>query len=174
MAASSERDSPRLLPARPRVSNVGREPGPGAPSALTWVPGSSHSPSKTGVSEVVATTTTSAPRTACSADGAAVRPKRSANVLAFRGLQTLTSRNGRTCRSASRWLRAWTPAPRIASTDVSARQSGQRTFHRRDEIFHTQQATDGLLGEDQEAHDAGIIVGGHACLQGVALSGATC
>jgi len=57
---------------------------------------------------------------------------------------------------------------------VSARQSGQRTFHRRDEIFHTQQATDGLLGEDQEAHDAGIIVGGHACLQGVALSGATC
>src|SRR2546427_11323557 len=33
MAASSERDSPRLLPARPRVSNVGREPGAGAPSA---------------------------------------------------------------------------------------------------------------------------------------------
>src|SRR5256885_17146948 len=34
MAASSERDSARLLPARPRVSNVGREPGAGAPSAL--------------------------------------------------------------------------------------------------------------------------------------------
>src|SRR3989449_11763673 len=33
MAASSERDSARLLPARPRVSNVGREPGAGAPSA---------------------------------------------------------------------------------------------------------------------------------------------
>src|SRR3989454_2686803 len=34
MAASSERDSARLLPARPMVSNVGREPGAGAPSAL--------------------------------------------------------------------------------------------------------------------------------------------
>src|SRR2546430_16806468 len=33
MAASTERDSARLLPARPMVSNVGREPGAGAPSA---------------------------------------------------------------------------------------------------------------------------------------------
>ena len=45
------------------------------------------------------------------------------NSFEFRGLQTRTSRNFRTSRSASRWLRACTPEPRMASTEASARAS---------------------------------------------------
>ena len=55
-----------------------------------------------GARELVATTTVSAPRTASSADPAARTPNLSANVRAWRGLQTRTSRNPRTIRSASR------------------------------------------------------------------------
>jgi hypothetical protein len=81
-------------------------------------PGDSHSPSSTGVCEVVAVTNTSAPRTASSAEAAARMPCSSANARARRGLHTLTSRNSRTSRSASRWLRACTPEPMIASTEA--------------------------------------------------------
>ena len=45
-------------------------------------------------------------------------PYSSANARARRGLHTLTSRNSRTSRSASRWLRACTPEPMIASTEA--------------------------------------------------------
>src|SRR5215813_1120911 len=56
--------------------------------------------------EIVATTTRSAPCTALSGVAMACTPWCWANAPALRGLQTRTSRNGRTSRSASRWLRA--------------------------------------------------------------------
>ena len=72
------------------------------PMALMCVPGASQAPDSTGVCELVATTTTSAPRTASSADAAARIPNCRAKDAAFRGLHTRTSRNVRTRRSASR------------------------------------------------------------------------
>ena len=89
------------------------------------VPGASQAPDSTGVCELVATTTTSAPRTASSADAAARIPNCRAKDAAFRGLHTRTSRNVRTRRSASRWLRAWTPEPRMPSTAASGRASSR-------------------------------------------------
>src|SRR5213082_3056314 len=69
---------------------------------------------------VVATTMTSAPRTAASASSARA-PVSAAKRCACAGvgLQTRTSSKRRTCRRASRWARACTPLPMSASTFAS-------------------------------------------------------
>ena len=52
--------------------SISRACGVLAPTALTWAPGLSHSRASTGSRELVAATTTSAPRTASSAVAAAL------------------------------------------------------------------------------------------------------
>src|SRR5919202_861729 len=138
-----------------------------------WTPGDSHSPESTGVFDVVAVTTTSAPLTASSAEAVARTLNRRAKSSAWRGLQTRTSSNRRISLIASRWLRACTPEPMIASTEVSGRarrsvataeealmlgdgdhhtrwlhhpavrKVAQRALHGGDHLFHTQQAANG-------------------------------
>ena len=85
--------------------------------------------SSTGVGDEVTSTIRSAPRTASSADsaatiGAATCPahvrRRIARGCAACGDQTRTSFSARTSANASRWLRACTPLPMIASVDASA------------------------------------------------------
>src|ERR1039457_4475407 len=96
-----------------------------APTETTCAPGATQASSTTGVAEVVASTTTSAPRTA----SAALRHTRTgaadsaANCRTWSGvgLQSRTSEKERHSVNAARWLRACTPEPRMASTAASAR-----------------------------------------------------
>src|SRR2546430_1233709 len=106
-------------------------------------PGASHSPRRIGVVAEVATTITSAPPTASSAEAAACTLNSRANRSALRGLQTLTSVNSRTSRSASRWLRACTPEPRIVSAFVSLRAG-----HGGNQILHPQKFPNFIFRED--------------------------
>src|SRR5215217_3794157 len=89
---------------RKTSSSSSRQSGRGAPTALMCAPGDSHSPKSTGTFDVVAVTTTSAPRTASSAEDVARTPSNCrAKFSACRGLQTRTSSNRHTSlRVASR------------------------------------------------------------------------
>ena len=96
---------------------------------MTWVPGPTHASSTPGVGEEVTRTTMSAPSTASrgldiarrvAGTWPAISPMNRSR-LAARGLHTRTSRRGLTCVRASRWLRAWTPVPRIAMVTAPAR-----------------------------------------------------
>ena len=103
--------------ARIAASSSSRPFGPAQPIALTCAPGLSQAPARTGVVAAVAVTTTSASRTAASAvhGHRADLGREPLGMLGVR-LQTRTSAKSRTRRSASTWLRACTPLPRIAST----------------------------------------------------------
>ena len=83
-------------------SSSSLQSGRHAPIAFTWQPGFSHDPFKTGVFEFVTVTTTSAPRTASSAE-IAVAPISLANCFACSvvGLHTRISSNCLTSRIAS-------------------------------------------------------------------------
>src|SRR5215217_1472347 len=82
---------------RKTSSSSSRQSGRGAPNALMCAPGDSHSLKSTGAFDVVAVTTTSAPRTASSAEDVARTPSNCrAKFSACRGLQTRTSSNRRT------------------------------------------------------------------------------
>jgi hypothetical protein len=99
---AASRESTYTRARRSTSSSSSRQSGRGAPRALMCTPGESHSPDSTAVVEVVAVTTTSAPRTASSAELAARTPCSSANTAARRGLHTLTSRKSRTSLSVAR------------------------------------------------------------------------
>ena len=97
------------------------------PTALTWVPGANHSRSTIGSRAEVTVTTTSAPRTAASAlstastGNGASAPAAKASACAGVRLQTRACSNEWARVIASRWARACTPEPRIASTCESGR-----------------------------------------------------
>ena len=91
-------------------------------------PSETSAESSTGIFDAVASTMMCAPRAASEADAAArigsagVECSRAnASQCARVGLQTRTSASAATCRSASRWLRACTPLPMIASVFASRR-----------------------------------------------------
>ena len=111
---------------RPRATSAGaisRWSGRQAPTEITCAPGATQASSTTGVGDDVTSTTMSAPSHGvlgrrAGADRRAARPAMSATKrsrLRGCGLHTRTSLSGRTSASASRWLRAWTPVPMMAS-----------------------------------------------------------
>ncbi len=110
-----------------------RQSGRGAPTALICAPSASHAPRRTGADADVAVTIISAPRTASSADAHAVMGALAWGCMSVRNRwtrlgvrdHTRTCRSGRAARMASRWLRAWTPAPSTARIPASFRASAR-------------------------------------------------
>src|SRR5438445_660290 len=91
------------------------------------VPGASQAPDSTGVCELVATTTTSAPRTASSADAAARIPN---------------------CRAKEALVLGDRQHHAHGLNDLAARQVGHRLRHGGDQILHLQEIVHRLLVED--------------------------
>src|SRR6266536_3439719 len=108
---------------------VGRQ----APTAFTCAPGASMPPVTTGSTLATAVQTRLAPSSASATDsrtstgGPKRSPAHSASALAWAWvrLQTRMRSSRRTAAIASRWLRAWVPAPTIARSRASEAASAR-------------------------------------------------